>query len=80
MTDQNDYDLHRGYLEPPPEEPPRRIGWSIAVALLVVAVYRRAAESSAGPRISPQFQQLSPAEQKTALESAERARRSRGGQ
>src|SRR6059036_908424 len=37
MTDQNDYDLHRGYLEPPPEEPPRRIGWSIAVALLVVA-------------------------------------------
>jgi len=62
----------------------QKLSWPIALAVLAVAVlliavvYRRAADSSSGARISPQFQQLSPAEQKAALENAERARRSRG--
>lgn len=64
----------------------QKVSWPVALVLLVVAVlliatlYHRAAESSSGARISPQFQQLSPAEQKAALENAARARRSRGAQ
>jgi len=64
----------------------QKVSWPVALiavaalVLLVVTAYRRAGDSGTGPRISPQFQQLSPAEQKAALDSAARARRSRGSQ
>jgi hypothetical protein len=62
----------------------QKVSWPAAILaiaallLLVGLLYHRAADSGTGPRISPQFQQLSPAEQKAALDSAERARRRRG--
>jgi hypothetical protein len=50
------------------------------VVLLVGALFyfRGAASGRAQPHISPQFLQLSPADQKAALEAAEGARRRRG--
>jgi hypothetical protein len=64
----------------------QKVSWPLAVialaafVLLAAALYHRAADSASGPRVSPQFQQLSPAELKAALDSAESARRRRGGQ
>jgi hypothetical protein len=63
----------------------QKVSWPVALiavaarVLLVVTRYRRTAGVGSGPQISPQFQQMSPAEQKAALDSAERARRSRSG-
>jgi hypothetical protein len=62
----------------------QKVSWPVAllvvgaVVLLVAAFYHRAASGGSDARISPQFLQMSPAEQKAALMNAERARRSRG--
>ncbi len=49
----------------------------VAVVLVLAALYRRTTTGGSAAQVSPQFLQMSPAEQKAALESAERARRSR---
>jgi hypothetical protein len=63
----------------------QNVDWRVALAavaallLLVAAIYHWGGLSgqTAG-RVSPQFQRLSPAEQRQALETAEQARRRRG--
>jgi hypothetical protein len=61
----------------------QKVSWPVAllvvgvVVLLLAALYHRAAGGSEA-QISPQFLQMSPAEQKAALLNAERARRRRG--
>jgi hypothetical protein len=64
----------------------QKVSWPVAllvvgvVVLLMAALYHRAAGGGSEAQISPQFLQMSPAEQQSALLNAERARRSRGGQ
>ena len=64
----------------------QKLSWPMALAgigalllLLLVMYYRSSFSSGSQARISPGFQQLSPQEQKAALESAARARMRRGG-
>ena len=63
----------------------QRLSWPVvaialaAVALLIALVYHRTAGGGGGAQISPQFLQMSPSDQKAALQSAERARQSRSG-
>jgi hypothetical protein len=62
----------------------QRVSWPVAavvvavLVLLIAAVYRRSAGSGSEARISPEFQQMSPAEQKAALANADRVRHLRG--
>jgi Tfp pilus assembly protein PilV len=62
----------------------QKVSWPVAllvvgaVVLLLAALYHRATSSGSEARISPQFLQMSPAEQQAALMNAERARRNRG--
>jgi hypothetical protein len=62
----------------------QKISWPVALLvigalfLVLAAFYHRSVSSGSEGRISPQFLQLSPAEQKAALMNAERARRLRG--
>ena len=64
----------------------QKVSWPVALiavaglVLLVLLVYHHAADSGSAPHISPQFQQMSPADQKAALANADRARRTRGAQ
>jgi hypothetical protein len=63
----------------------QKVSWQMAlvaaavlVALLVVLYQRSGVSGGGGARISPGFQQLSPEEQRQALEGAARARLRRG--
>lgn len=62
----------------------QKVSWPVALLIvgalvLVVALfYHRAASSGGEAHLSPQFMQMSPAEQKAALLNAARARVSRG--
>jgi hypothetical protein len=54
------------------------VGVAVLVALLVVMYQRSGIGGGSQARISPGFQQLSPEEQRQALEGAARARMRRG--
>ncbi len=61
----------------------QNISWPVALLVvgalvLVLAVLYHRSVGGSEARISPQFLQMSPAEQRAALMNAERARRSRG--
>jgi hypothetical protein len=62
----------------------QKVSWPVALivvavlVLLISVAYRRSAVGGSEPRISPQFQQMSPAEQKAALANADRVRHLRG--
>ena len=62
----------------------QKVSWPVALLalgvmiLLLAALYYRGAVGGSEARISPQFLQMSPDEQRAALMNAERARRSRG--
>jgi hypothetical protein len=58
---------------------PKALAVVAALILLLVLLYQRTGISGRSQaRISPGFQQLSPAEQREALEAAARARQRRG--
>ena len=62
----------------------QKVSWPVALlvigalVLVLAVLYHRSVSSGSEARISPQFLQMSPAEQRAALMNAERARRSRG--